>query len=78
MCQQCKCVHRRYFLKIYFLPELRGGIIVSEVFSQMERKKLTATISVKLYKKDCAAISVLSIIYPRYLWRFVRKQTERR
>jgi hypothetical protein len=26
------------FLKVYFLPELLGGVIVSEVFSQMGEK----------------------------------------
>jgi hypothetical protein len=54
--------HHRYFLKIYFLPELLGGVTVSEVFSQMEGKKQTTTISVKRTKKIVRRFR-LSIIY---------------
>ena len=66
--------HRRYFLKIYFLPELLGNNCVRSVLTD-GREKLTTTISVKPTKKIVRRF-LLSIIYPIVNWRFVRKQTE--
>ena len=64
--------HRRYFLKIYFLPELLGNNCVRSVLTD-GREKTDDNYLGETYKEDRAAISA---IYPIVNWRFVRKQTE--